>query len=110
MMLLPTLLLHSGSRVEQMTSTDSKKSTTAEGVRPPPEVTLDGVPPIPSALQSQLRPYQSSRSASLLDWHPSSRSILIATRFSEHPQLHLVKAPGGDRKQLCAVGNVCAAD
>jgi len=34
------------------------------------------------------------------NWHPTKREMLIATRFAETPQLHLVKMPGGERQQL----------
>ena len=36
----------------------------------------------------------------MADWSPVAREMLIATRFGDVPQLHLVKAPGGARQQL----------
>ena len=44
--------------------------------------------------------YGAYRSAAVVDWHPTERSILINTRFGETPQLHLVGLPGGQRRQL----------
>ena len=44
--------------------------------------------------------YGAYRSAGLADWNPAKREMLIATRFGDTPQLHLVSAPGGARQQL----------
>ncbi|HEY6904332.1 MAG TPA: hypothetical protein VI216_08490, partial [Candidatus Acidoferrales bacterium] len=66
----------------------------------PESLVIDGVPKIPAALAETAGRYASFRSASLSDWHPSKHEILIATRFAETPQLHLVAAPGGARQQL----------
>ncbi len=60
----------------------------------------DGVPKIPASLAETAGRYASYRSASLADWHPTRREMLIATRFGDTPQLHLVKMPGGARQQL----------
>ncbi|HEX2662740.1 MAG TPA: hypothetical protein VHM93_07895, partial [Candidatus Acidoferrum sp.] len=67
---------------------------------PPESLLLDGVPQIPTALAETARRYAAFRSASLADWHPTRHEILISTRFSDTPQLHLVAAPGGARQQL----------
>lgn len=74
---------------------------TAQGpmVPLPPNVSADGVPPVPLALADAIFPYGQFRRARLLAWHPKERRILIATRF-EQPQLHEVRAPGGARVQL----------
>src|SRR5271169_50973 len=61
---------------------------------------VDGVPKIPASLAETAGRYGSYRSASLADWHPAKREMLISTRFAETPQLHLVKTPGGTRQQL----------
>jgi dipeptidyl aminopeptidase/acylaminoacyl peptidase len=72
----------------------------ADVLTPPPALKTDGVPPIPAYLSEELTPYAESRSANLLDWHPTNREILIGTRFGETPQIHRVSHPGGDRRQL----------
>src|SRR3989475_10090654 len=61
---------------------------------------VDGVPKIQASLAETAGRYASYRSASLADWHPTKREMLIATRFGDAPQLHLVKKPGGERQQL----------
>ncbi|HVH70112.1 MAG TPA: S9 family peptidase, partial [Candidatus Dormibacteraeota bacterium] len=69
-------------------------------IAPPESLVLDGVPQIPTSLAETAGRYASFRSASLLDWHPTKREMLISTRFAETPQLHLVAIPGGARQQL----------
>ncbi|MGA2813001.1 MAG: S9 family peptidase [Candidatus Acidiferrum sp.] len=72
-----------------------------EATLPPPEsLLLGGVPKIPATLGETAGRYGSYRAASLVDWHPARREMLIATRFADTPQLHLVKTPEGARQQL----------
>ncbi len=66
---------------------------------PGPNLVVEGVPPIPSALAETLRRYTESRAALLADWHPQRREILIRTRFADTAQVHSVAFPGGDRQQ-----------
>ncbi len=60
----------------------------------------DRIPALPVSLADELIPYGEARAAALLDWHPTRRELLIATRFGNTPQVHLVTAPGGARTQL----------
>jgi dipeptidyl aminopeptidase/acylaminoacyl peptidase len=69
-------------------------------VAPPESLVVDGVPSIPAGLAETAGRYGAYRNAGLADWHPVKRSMLINTRFAETPQLHLVGAPGGERRQL----------
>lgn len=69
-------------------------------VAPPESLVVEGVPPILASLAENAGRYGSYRSAAMVDWHPTERSILINTRFAETPQLHLVGMPGGERRQL----------
>src|SRR6267142_2808194 len=69
-------------------------------ITPADNLAVDGVPRIPSSVAETAGRYGSYRSASLADWHPTKREMLIATRFGDTPQLHLVKMPGGTRQQL----------
>jgi len=77
-------------------------SIAAQGpsITPPESIVADGVPPIPASLAEAAGRYGAYRSASLADWNPVKREMLIATRFGDTPQLHLVSAPGGERRQL----------
>ncbi|UTP39833.1 prolyl oligopeptidase family serine peptidase [Phenylobacterium sp. LH3H17] len=59
----------------------------------------ENVPETPPAVREQLHRYQNTRSANFLDWLGDG-TMLIATRFGQTPQIHHVKAPGGDRTQL----------
>jgi Tol biopolymer transport system component len=69
-------------------------------VAPPESLVIDGAPTIPESVAEAIRRYGEYRSAAILDWHPSERSLLISTRFADTPQLHLVTAPGAARRQL----------
>jgi dipeptidyl aminopeptidase/acylaminoacyl peptidase len=69
-------------------------------IAPGENLLVEGVPPLPASLVDTAGRYSSYRGATLADWHPSRREMLIATRFGDTPQLHLVKLPGGERQQL----------
>jgi dipeptidyl aminopeptidase/acylaminoacyl peptidase len=69
-------------------------------IAPGENLVVDGVPTIPAELAETAGRYGSYRSASFADWHPVRQEMLIATRFGDTPQLHLVKMPGGERQQL----------
>lgn len=69
----------------------------------PPNVKVEGMPPIPQAIADGLARYAQFRQAQLMAWHPTKRQIVITTAFSANPplaQLHLVDGPGRDRRQL----------
>jgi len=78
-------------------------------IAPAENLVVEGVPRIPGSLVETAGRYGSFRSATLADWSPIGREMLIATRFADTAQLHLVQIPGGERQQLTffadAVGN-----
>ena len=69
-------------------------------VAPNENLVVEGIPPIPAALAESVERYSNFRGASLASWSPSTREMLIITRFADVPQVHLVKMPGGARNQL----------
>jgi len=69
-------------------------------IAPAENLVVEGVPAIPALLVETAGRYGSYRSATLADWSPTRREMLIATRFADTPQLHVVKMPGGERQQL----------
>jgi dipeptidyl aminopeptidase/acylaminoacyl peptidase len=72
----------------------------AETIPPNENLVTQGIPAIPLDLVGLVDRYTQFRSASLATWHPTKREMLISTRFSDVAQVHQVKFPGGDRKQL----------
>lgn len=66
----------------------------------PESLVVEGVPAVPPALRAKADRYLEFRAAAFADWHPVRREMLIATRFAEANQLHLVRQPGGARRQL----------
>jgi dipeptidyl aminopeptidase/acylaminoacyl peptidase len=67
---------------------------------PNENLVAEGIPRIPAAIAEAVRPYTEVRSAGFGSWHPTRREMLITTRFADTAQVHLVKMPGGDRRQL----------
>ena len=61
---------------------------------------VEGIPPLPQSLVSEVRTYTEARGAGLAAWHPLRKEMLITTRFGNSNQFHYVKFAGGDRKQL----------
>jgi dipeptidyl aminopeptidase/acylaminoacyl peptidase len=70
------------------------------GIAPNENLLADGIPRIPAVIAEASRPYTEARSASFASWHPTRREMLITTRFADTPQVHLIKMPGGERRQL----------
>ena len=66
----------------------------------PDNLVVEGVPEFPAELKAEVGRYLEFRSAGFSDWHPTRREALITTRFADSTQMHLVKAPGGARRQL----------
>jgi dipeptidyl aminopeptidase/acylaminoacyl peptidase len=60
---------------------------------------LDNVPNVETPLTARLDDYLNSRGASFVDWMPDG-GLLIATRFGDVEQLHLLGGPLGAREQL----------
>src|SRR6185295_8516640 len=74
--------------------------TSSPTITPGENLVVEGVTPIPVAVADEVGRYTEFRTATLASWHPVRREMLIITRFADTPQLHLVKMPGGDRKQM----------
>jgi dipeptidyl aminopeptidase/acylaminoacyl peptidase len=62
-------------------------------------LTLENIPEAPADLAGKLENYLNARQASPLGWSPKGQ-LLIATRFADVDQLHLVEQAGGSRRQL----------
>lgn len=66
----------------------------------PENLVLEGLALPGEELKREVGRYLEFRAAAFADWHPRRREMLVATRFAETPQLHLVTHPGGDRRQI----------
>jgi len=60
---------------------------------------FDNAPQAPPDVTEKLDGYMSARQAAPLGWTPTG-DLLIATRFGDVDQLHVVERPGGERRQL----------
>ena len=67
---------------------------------PNENLVAEGIPTIPASLAEVVGRYTEFRAASFSSWHPTKREMLITTRFGDTAQVHQVKFPGGDRRQL----------
>lgn len=74
--------------------------TSVVSAQVPENLVVEGVPSITPALRQDVGRYLEFRTASFQGWHPTRREALISTRFADSSQLHLVKTPGGARRQL----------
>jgi dipeptidyl aminopeptidase/acylaminoacyl peptidase len=62
-------------------------------------LTYDNIPAVSPELTEKLAMYLNARQAMPLGWSPKGQ-LLITTRFADVPQLHVVEAAGGARRQL----------
>src|SRR5271163_3256011 len=69
-------------------------------INPNDALVLENIPPIPASIAERAARYTDFRTASMGDWHPQKREILIGTRFGDTVQVHKVAMPGGARTQL----------
>jgi len=72
----------------------------ASFVTPGDNLVLENIPPIPQKIAEDTARYGEFRSATLFDWNPTRREMLIGTRFGDTVQVHAVSMPGGARRQL----------
>lgn len=60
----------------------------------------ENVPEVDKDLAERYRAYLNARSAMVVDWTADGKGLLIATRFGETNQLHMVTQPMGARTQI----------
>jgi hypothetical protein len=76
------------------------KTLSAQTLEVPDNFVMENIPSIPTSLVEEVKNFTEARSASFVDWHPLKKEMLITTRFGNSNQLHYIKFPGGDRKQI----------
>ena len=64
------------------------------------QLVMENIPAIPADISERLAQYSNTRSATLADWLPDGKGLLVRTRFADTVQLHQVVQPLGMRKQL----------
>ena len=82
------------------TSYSQETSIQDIAVRIPSGITVEGIPPISAVSINDIKPYLEARESYLQDWHPLRQEMLILTRFGNTMQSHIVKVPGGMRRQI----------
>ena len=89
-----------GAFAAAQTAPPAPTPSPAPVVQPGENLVVEGIPPIPASLASAVGRYTEFRSAGFSSWHPTRHEMLIATRFGNVTQAHLVKFPGGARTQM----------
>jgi dipeptidyl aminopeptidase/acylaminoacyl peptidase len=72
----------------------------AATIPPNENLVVEGIPPIPVDLETEVKRYTEFRGASLASWHPQRQEMLISTRFCNTSQVHRLRSPLGARTQL----------
>jgi dipeptidyl aminopeptidase/acylaminoacyl peptidase len=88
-----------GPTLSAKVSPKAGKPADGDQVVLPDSLVATGIPAIPREIAEAVGAYSEARSAGVLDWHPRERSLLIATRFGDTPQVHQVRGPGAARRQ-----------
>ena len=66
----------------------------------PPNLVVEGVPPIPPELRTQVEPYLNLGGASFRGWHGARREAMVTTRIGDATHLHRMAEPKGKRVPL----------
>lgn len=69
-------------------------------IAPNENLVVENVPSVPQSIAETANRYTEYRTATVFDWHPSKREMLIGTRFGDTAQIHRVAMPMGARTQL----------
>jgi dipeptidyl aminopeptidase/acylaminoacyl peptidase len=72
----------------------------AEDLKPPETLVIQGAPAVPAELAATIARYTKGRAADFQGWNPTRREALITTRFGETMEIHRVRAPEADRRQI----------
>ena len=64
-------------------------------VPPPAALVMEGVPPVPASVASQVAKYTEFKPTSFTSWHPTKAEMLIARRHKNTPQIYRLAKPGG---------------
>ncbi len=66
----------------------------------PTNLVVEGIPPIPDTLKSNVAPYLALGGANFRGWHTVRREILLTSRRGDVTQLHVMTEPLGKRTPL----------
>ncbi len=93
---------YDGGREPDASAPASEDAAPEDGIarRDDGTLLLEDTPEVPAELFARLQPYLSMRTAALRDLSDDGKSVLVATRFGDTYQLHVVREPLGARTQL----------
>ena len=96
---------HGTGRIQRVTVTPSTGLNEYDIER----LVAEGIPAHTPELRRDVGRYLEFRAAGFNNWHPIRREMLITTRFGDTNQLHWVKGPGGDRRQVPGLARAAVA-
>ena len=86
--------------MKKLTTLALALATAFASAQVPENLVTENIPPFAPELRADVGRYLEFRGAAFSSWHPQRREMLVVTRFADTPQLHLVKIPGGARRQI----------
>jgi dipeptidyl aminopeptidase/acylaminoacyl peptidase len=69
-------------------------------IAPNANLYIDGIPPLPKSIEDRVAKYTDFRGYGFVDWHPTSRQMLVSHRTGSITQLFRLNAPGAKPEQL----------
>ena len=76
------------------------KTVAADVLKPNEHLKAEGIPDVPKALADRIGKYTEFKAVSVIAWHPTKRSMLVAYRRGATTQLHLLDQPMGTLEPL----------
>jgi len=100
LLLAPLIALGVAVSIGAQTAAEAPAAEGPAVITPTPNLHTDGMTELPASIATAVGQYTEFRTASFAGWHPTRREALILTRFANTNQVHEVRFPGGDRRQL----------
>ena len=97
---LIALCIATAVRAQPAAPSPEAKPAAPAVITPTPNLHADGMPELPASIVDSVGRYTEFRTAAFSGWHPTRRQALVLTRFANTNQVHEVRFPGGDRRQL----------
>jgi len=89
-----------GSQAQPPQPPPAGNGTPTAVLAPPAALRVDGLPPVPASLASEIAPYGDFSITRFVSWHPSAPEMLVMRRAGNTAQLFLLTDPMGKPHQL----------
>jgi prolyl oligopeptidase PreP (S9A serine peptidase family) len=75
-------------------------ASTAPTIIPNANLFVDGIPALPKSIEERVAKYTDFRGFAFVDWHPTTKQMLVSHRTGAVSQLFRITAPGAKPEQL----------